>query len=299
MTDAPSSADCSQSLPTAQPLLSVSDLKIAFESRRHGRNEAVKGVSFAINPGEVVAVVGESGSGKTVTAKTILQLLPSPPAKIESGRIEFRGRDLLQSTIKQLEAIRGNDIAMIFQEPMSALNPTWRIGRQVGESLELHRRDMTAQQRQQRVIELLKAVGIPEPEQRAQQYPHELSGGMRQQVCIAMALACDPALLIADEPTTALDVTIQAQILDLLKRLQHDLQMAILFITHDLGVVADLADRVVIMWHGKIVEQGTVQEIFHNPQHPYTKGLLACRPTLAHQRDRLPTVAEFLEQQSK
>ena len=200
-----------------------------------------------------------------------MRLLPSPPATYPFGQINWKGENILKMSDERLRRLRGHEIGIIFQEPMSALNPTWKIGRQVAESLELHT-DLGPQERKERVLELLDAVGIPEAANRFEQYPHELSGGMRQRVCIAMALACNPELLIADEPTTALDVTIQAQILDLIKQLQADRGMAVLFITHDLGVVAELADRVVLMWKGQKVEEGPVAEIFSNPQHPYTKG---------------------------
>lgn len=279
-----------------QPLLAVDDLHVEFALRERTVH-AVRGVSFSVNAGEVVALVGESGSGKSVTSMSCMRLLEEPPARYPQGAIRWRGEDLIQASAARMRTLRGSDIGIVFQEPMSALNPTWNVGRQVAESLELHT-DLDAEQRRERVIELFKAVGIPEPEQRIDQYPHELSGGMRQRVCIAMALACDPELLIADEPTTALDVTIQAQILDLLRDLQRERDMAVLFITHDLGVVADLADRVVIMWRGEVVEQGPVAEIFANPQHAYTKGLLACRPRLDRRVKRLPTVADFLDQEA-
>lgn len=276
----------------AQPLLEYSDLHLDF-IQRSGVTHAVRGLSFAVYPGEVVALVGESGSGKSVSALTALRLLPQPPARYPSGAVRWRNMDILQMDDDQLRDLRGDDIAIVFQEPMSALNPTWTIGRQVAESLELHT-DLDTEAQRARVLDLLRDVGIPDPETRIDQYPHELSGGMRQRVCIAMALACDPDLLIADEPTTALDVTIQAQILDLLRGLQRSRGLAVLFITHDLGVVADLADRVVIMWQGEAVEQGSVEQIFSSPQHPYTKGLLACRPSLTQRQGRLPTVADFV-----
>lgn len=273
-------------------LLHYEDLHVHFDNgERHV--EAVKGLNFKIHAGEVVALVGESGSGKSVSAASAMRLLPSPPAQYPQGHIYWRGTDVLRLSNEEMQHIRGNDIGMIFQEPMTALNPTWKCGAQVAESLQLHT-DLGATQVDNKVLELFNAVGITEPEQRMQQYPHELSGGMRQRVCIALALACDPQLLIADEPTTALDVTIQAQILDLIKRMQQQRGMAVLFITHDLGVVADLADRVVVMWNGEKVEEGATMDIFKNPQHPYTKGLLACRPRLGHKVNRLKTVADFL-----
>ncbi len=224
---------------------------------------------------------------------SIMRLLQEPPATYPTGRILWRGRDVLKLGEPDMRKIRGGEVGMIFQEPMTALNPTWTCGDQVMEALELHT-TLTAEARHARALELMLAVGIPEAERRMAQYPHELSGGMRQRICIAMALACDPELLIADEPTTALDVTIQAQILELIKQLRRDRGMAVLFITHDLGVVAEFADRVVLMRHGEKVEEGPVAEVFAAPKHPYTKGLLACRPRLGERRARLPTVEDFL-----
>ncbi len=277
-----------------EPLLQFDHLTVTF--RGQGRTvEAVKDLSFAIHPGEVVALVGESGSGKSVSSQSVLRLVPTPPATYPAGTIRWAGEDILAMDEARLRRLRGGEIGMIFQEPMSALNPTWTVVDQVAEALELHT-DLNAAQRRARVLELFQAVGIPQAEQRLDAYPHELSGGLRQRVCICMALACNPRLLIADEPTTALDVTIQAQILDLLKRLQKERGMAVLFITHDLGVVAELADRVVVMRRGEKVEEGAVAEVFANPQHPYTRGLLACRPVLGERRDRLPTVEDFLRQ---
>ncbi len=279
-----------------QPLLEVKDLQVSF-ALRDRTVEAVRGVSFVVNPGEVVALVGESGSGKSVTSMSALKLLPMPPAVYPAGEINWKGENILKMRDERLRRLRGGEIGMIFQEPMTALNPTWTCGAQVAEALELHT-NLDAAARKLRVIELFKQVGIPQPETRFDQYPHELSGGMRQRVCISIALACEPALLIADEPTTALDVTIQAQILDLIKRLQQDRGMAVLFITHDLGVVAEFADRVVLMRHGQIVEQGPVATVYANPTHPYTRGLLACRPQLGRKRDRLPTVDDYMAQES-
>jgi ABC-type dipeptide/oligopeptide/nickel transport system ATPase component len=277
---------------TSQPLLEFSDLHVTFVGRER-TVEAVKGLSFTIAPGEVVALVGESGSGKSVSSMSVLRLLKEPPATYPKGSIRFRGEEILRMDAKRLRRLRGGEVGIVFQEPMTALNPTWTVGDQVGEALQLHT-DLDQAQRRARIIELFTQVGIPKPADRLRAYPHELSGGLRQRVCIAMALACGPKLLIADEPTTALDVTIQAQILELLKQLQHELGMAVLFITHDLGVVAELADRVVVMRHGVQVESGNVAEIFANPQHPYTKALLACRPRLGARRERLPTVEDFL-----
>jgi peptide/nickel transport system ATP-binding protein len=275
-----------------EPLLQFDDLRVTFKLRDRSV-EAVKGVSFTVNPGEVVALVGESGSGKSVSSMSCLRLLAEPPATYPSGRILWKGEDILRMNPARLRKLRGGEIGMIFQEPMTALNPTWTCGAQVTEALELHTA-LDAPSRKARAIELFNQVGIPQPQTRFDQYPHELSGGMRQRICISIALACGPQLLIADEPTTALDVTIQAQILDLIKRLQRERGMAVLFITHDLGVVAELADRVILMRHGQVVEQGPVAEIFANPKHPYTKGLLACRPRLGVKRDRLPTVDDFM-----
>ena len=281
----------------SDPLLVFDDLHVDF-----GEGDkvvhAVRGVSFEINPGEVVALVGESGSGKSVSAMSAIRLVPSPPAHYPRGTVFWRGQDVLAMDAAELRKMRGNELGMIFQEPMSALNPTHTVGRQVGEALELHT-DLDAAARRARVVQLFHDVGIPDPDQRVDQYPHELSGGMRQRVCIAIALACDPELLIADEPTTALDVTIQAQILDLLRRLQRERSMAVLFITHDLGVVAELADRVVIMYQGRKVEEGPVERIFKSPEHPYTKGLIACRPRLSERRTRLPTIADFMAEQGE
>jgi peptide/nickel transport system ATP-binding protein len=277
-----------------QPLLRFRDLSVTF-TLRDRTVEAVRGVTFSINAGEIVALVGESGSGKSVSSMSALRLLAEPPASYPTGSILWNDEDILKMSPTRLRQLRGGEIGMIFQEPMTALNPTWTCGRQVEESLELHTQ-LDPAQRRLRALELFRQVGIPQPEIRHAQYPHELSGGMRQRICISMALACKPQLLIADEPTTALDVTIQAQILDLIKRLQAEQGMGVLFITHDLGVVAELADRVVLMRFGQVVEQGPVAEIFSNPQHPYTKALLACRPRLGLKRDRLPTVDDFMAQ---
>jgi peptide/nickel transport system ATP-binding protein len=279
-----------------EPILSFDNLHVTF-ALRDRKVEAVKGVSFTVEPGQVVALVGESGSGKSVSSMSCLRLLAEPPATYPSGRILWKGEDILKMNPARLRKLRGGEIGMIFQEPMTALNPTWTCGAQVSEALELHT-TLDAAGRKARVIELFNQVGIPQPATRYDQYPHELSGGMRQRICISIALACDPKLLIADEPTTALDVTIQAQILELIKRLQRDRGMAVLFITHDLGVVAELADRVVLMRHGQVVEQGPVAEVYANPKHPYTKGLLACRPRLGVKRDRLPTVDDFMAAES-
>jgi peptide/nickel transport system ATP-binding protein len=265
------------------PLLAIEDLRTWFYTR-DGVVRAVDGVSCAVYPGETLAVVGESGCGKSVTSLSILRLIASPPGKIVSGRLVFEGRDLLGLPEDAMRAIRGNEISMIFQEPMTSLNPVFTIGRQIAEALELHqgvdRRRATA-----RAIEMLQLVKIPEPERRVRQYPHELSGGMRQRVMIAMALSCNPKLLIADEPTTALDVTIQAQILDLMRELKAQTGAAIILITHDLGVVAEMAQRVVVMYAGRKVEEAPVEALFARPLHPYTKGLLGSIPRLAEAAD--------------
>jgi oligopeptide/dipeptide ABC transporter ATP-binding protein len=265
-------------LPTDAPLLRIDDLRVRFRTGT-GFVEAVNGVSYDIEKGETVAVVGESGCGKSVTAMAILGLLPSPPASIDGGRIEFSGEDLLKATPERLRRLRGNQVSMIFQEPMTSLNPVFSVGNQIGESLELHR-GLDAVAARAEAKRLLELVGIPEPESRLDEYPHQLSGGMRQRVMIAMALACRPALLIADEPTTALDVTVQAQILELLARLQRNLGMSILLITHDLGVVAETAHRVVVMYAGAVVERAFVDDLFERPRHPYTAGLFLSLPQL-------------------
>ncbi len=265
------------------PLLEVDNLKTHFFTR-DGVVRAVDGVSFTVNAGETLAVVGESGCGKSVTALSILRLIASPPGKVVAGEIRFQGRDLLQLSEAEMRGIRGNDISMIFQEPMTSLNPVLTVSRQIAEALTLHR-GLSRRDAHARAIEMLKLVHIAEPERRVTEYPHQLSGGMRQRVMIAMALACNPKLLIADEPTTALDVTIQAQILDLMRELKDKTGAAIVLITHDLGVVADMAQRVVVMYAGRIVEQARVAAIYAHPRHPYTAGLLASIPRLADEDD--------------
>ncbi len=258
-------------------LLSVENLQTHFGTP-DGVVRAVEGLSFAIDAGETVAIVGESGCGKSVTSMSILRLLQEPPAKI-SGAIRFDGRDLLALPDAEMRKIRGDDISMIFQEPMTSLNPVLTIGRQIGETLRLHQ-GLSAREAEAKAVEALTLVGIPAPGRRVREYPHRLSGGMRQRVMIAMALACNPKLLIADEPTTALDVTIQAQILDLMRDLKTRLGSAIMLITHDLGVVAEMAERVVVMYAGRKVEEAPVREIFARPLHPYTRGLLGAVPRL-------------------
>ena len=259
------------------PLLSVENLRTHFRTP-DGILRAVDGVSFDVEAGETVAIVGESGCGKSVTANSILRLIPEPPGKM-AGRILFEGRDLLALPERAMRDIRGNDISMIFQEPMTSLNPVLSIGRQLGETVRLHQ-GLDKKAALARSIEMLTLVGIPEPARRVKQYPHQLSGGMRQRVMIAMALACSPKLLIADEPTTALDVTIQAQILDLMRDLKRRVGAAIVIITHDLGVVAEVASRVVVMYAGRKVEEAPVAELFGRPKHPYTKGLMGAVPKL-------------------
>jgi oligopeptide/dipeptide ABC transporter ATP-binding protein len=277
----------------AEPLLEVQNLTTAFQTDR-GRLRAVADVSFQVARGATTAVVGESGCGKSVTALSIMRLLPMPPGEIEGGKVKFAGKDLLKLSEKEMRAVRGARISMIFQEPMTSLNPVYSVGSQIVEAIRIHDR-VSRKIARQRAIEMLKLVGIPSPEDRVDAYPHQLSGGMRQRVMIAMALSCNPLLLIADEPTTALDVTIQAQILDLLRRLQQELEMSILFITHDLGVVAEFCDHVVVMYAGRVVESSPVSEIFKGPLHPYTRGLLASVPPMNTSRDankprRLPTI---------
>jgi oligopeptide/dipeptide ABC transporter ATP-binding protein len=271
------------------PLLQVSDLRTYFHTDA-GTAKAVDGVSFEIRKGEVLGIVGESGCGKSVTSLSIMQLIPRPPGEIlEGSSIRFKGEDLVGAGEKRMRALRGNDVAMIFQEPMTSLNPVFPVGDQIGESLRLHRA-MNKREAQERAVEMLRLVGIPDPGERADDYPHQLSGGQRQRVMIGMALACEPELLIADEPTTALDVTIQAQILDLLAELRTRLGMAVILITHDLGVVAEVCDRVVVMYAGQVVEHGTVAQIFSDPRHPYTEGLLKAVPRLGVRQETLAVI---------
>ncbi len=258
-------------------LLEVTNLRTQFPTRA-GLVKAVDGVSFSIGEGELLGLVGESGCGKSITALSIMRLISSP-GKVVGGSILFKGEDLVKASPERLREIRGNDIAMIFQDPMTSLNPVFTVGEQIAEALRLHR-DLNRKQAREAAIEAMREVSIPSPERRVLDYPHQLSGGMRQRVMIAMALACDPELLIADEPTTALDVTIQAQILELLNELRVSRKLAILLITHDLGVVAEVADRVCVMYTGKIVEESDVEELFADPKHPYTRGLIRSVPKL-------------------
>ena len=264
------------------PLLDVRNLQTHFRTP-DGVNRAVDGLSFHVNAGETVAIVGESGCGKSVTAMSILRLIPEPPGKI-AGEIRFQGRDLVKLSEPEMRAIRGNEVSMIFQEPMTSLNPVLTVARQIGETVRLHQ-GLSRQDAERKSVEMLRLVGIPAPERRVKEYPHQLSGGMRQRVMIAMALACNPQLLIADEPTTALDVTIQAQILDLMRDLKHRVGAAIVLITHDLGVVAEVAERVIVMYAGRKVEEARVEELFANPKHPYTQGLLGAVPKLGSSLD--------------
>lgn len=264
-------------------ILEVKDLHVSFHTYA-GEVKAVRGVNFHVNKGEAVAIVGESGCGKSVTAQSLMKLIPTPPGEYKKGQILFNGQDIIKKTNKEMESIRGKEMGMIFQDPMTSLNPTMTIGNQIMEGLIKHQ-NMSKAAAKERAVELLNIVGIPQPDRRVNQYPHEFSGGMRQRGMIAISLACSPKLLIADEPTTALDVTIQAQILDLMKDLQKKMGTSIIMITHDLGVVAEMCDRVVVMYAGKVIEEGTIDEVFYNPQHPYTKGLLRSVPRLDLDRD--------------
>ncbi|MFB6465342.1 ABC transporter ATP-binding protein [Cytobacillus sp. Hz8] len=268
-----------------EKLLEVKDLNISFHTFA-GEVQAIRGATFDLYKGETLAIVGESGSGKSVTTKAIMRLLPESNSQIKSGEINFEGKDLTKLKERDMHKIRGKDISMIFQDPMTSLNPTMIVGKQIMEPIIKHQK-LGRHEAKERALELLKLVGIPKAEERFKQYPHQFSGGMRQRVVIAIALACNPKILIADEPTTALDVTIQAQILELMKDLQKKIDTSIIFITHDLGVVANVADRVAVMYGGKIVEIGTVDEIFYNPKHPYTWGLISSMPDLDTADDQL------------
>jgi oligopeptide transport system ATP-binding protein len=268
---------------SVENILKVNNLHVSFHTYG-GEVKAVRGVNFEVKKGETIGIVGESGCGKSVTAQTIMKLIPMPPGEIKEGSIQFKGEEIVSKSEKQMEKIRGKEIGMIFQDPMTSLNPTMKVGRQITEGLMKHR-GLSREQAKERAIEMFRLVGIPQPESRVDQYPHEFSGGMRQRTMIAIALACNPNLLIADEPTTALDVTIQAQILELMKDLQKKTGTSIILITHDLGVVADMCDRIVVMYAGKVVETGTLDEIFYRPKHPYTKGLLKSIPRLDTNKD--------------
>jgi oligopeptide/dipeptide ABC transporter ATP-binding protein len=280
-------AERRRSDPIGEPLLRVTGLQTAFHTR-DGVVRAVDGIDFHVDRGEILGLVGESGCGKSVTSLSILRLIGSP-GRIEGGQVIFDGRDLLTISNEEMRKLRGDRISMIFQQPTSSLNPVWDVGRQIGEVLEVHR-DMKRGAARERALELLKMVGIPDPKRRLDAYPHELSGGMAQRVMIAMALACEPDLLIADEPTTALDVTIQAQILDLIRGLRDETGTAVILITHDLGVVAEMCDRVAVMYAGEIVEQASVGSIFGSPLHPYTRGLIGSIPVLGTMTDELATI---------
>ncbi|MDX1520786.1 MAG: ABC transporter ATP-binding protein [Anaerolineae bacterium] len=270
-------------------LLEVKNLTTQFFTQ-DGVVQAVNGISYNLNEGETLGIVGESGSGKSVGVMSLIRLIPTPPGKISAGEVIFEGRDLLKASDDEIRAIRGNKISMIFQDPMTSLNPVLTIGRQIGEALELHL-GMDRKQARVRTIELLELVGIPYAEQRVDNYPHQFSGGMRQRAMIAMGLSCNPQILIADEPTTALDVTIQAQIIDLVNRLREEIGMAIIWITHDLGVVAGMVDRVIVMYAGRIVEEAPVRDLYQNPRHPYTIGLLNSLPRLDEDRpDKLKSI---------
>ena len=272
----------------SETILKVEDLKTSFMTSS-GEVQAVRGVSFEVHKGEILGIVGESGSGKSVTSMSILRLL-ADTARIKNGKIEFEGTDLTKVSDKQMREIRGQKIAMVFQDPMSSLNPLIPVGKQVAEMIHVHHPEMKRDELQAATLELFREVRIPEAEKRLKSYPHEFSGGMRQRVMIAMALACNPKIIIADEPTTALDVTIQAQILDLMENLKQKTGTSILFITHDLGVVAEVCDDVVVMYSGRVVEKGDVRSIFASPSHPYTKGLLASIPKLGECAEELESI---------
>jgi oligopeptide/dipeptide ABC transporter ATP-binding protein len=285
-----------------KPIIEIKNLRTYFKTD-DGIARAVDDVSFSVYPGETLGIVGESGCGKSVTSLSMMKLIPQPPGYFAGGEILYKGRNVLDIPERDMREIRGNKIAMIFQEPMTALNPVFTIGNQIEEAIIVHQ-GLNAKDAREKTIEMLKLVSIPSPEQRVDDYPHQLSGGMRQRIMIAMALSCDPEVLIADEPTTALDVTIQAQILGLIQKLQKELNLAVIMITHDLGVIAGICDRVIVMYAGQIVEIGSVHDIFKNPQHPYTKGLLASIPKMGKNRDTqtlynikgmVPSATEFPE----
>jgi oligopeptide/dipeptide ABC transporter ATP-binding protein len=285
MTTAPAAIQEKSRTNAGSPLLKVEHLAVDF-GPRDAPIRVVNDVSFQINPGGSLGIVGESGSGKSMTSLAIMGLIPNPPGRVSEGRVELEGVNLLDLPRTKMPDIRGRDIAMIFQEPMSSLNPVMTIGDQIGEAIMLHEK-MSRAQRRDRVVELLKLVGIPNPEGRLGAYPHQFSGGMRQRVMIAIAVACNPKLLIADEPTTALDVTIQAQVLELMHKVRKTLNTAVLLISHDLGVIADVCERVIVMYAGRVVEDSDIKSIFRNPKHPYTRGLLQSIPRLNDERSRL------------
>ena len=269
-------------------ILEVRDLCVEFQTVE-GRVQAVDHLSYMLHKGEKLGIVGESGSGKSVSSLAMMQLIPNPPGRVTGGEILYKGKDLVKLSEKEMQKLRGNEISMIFQEPMTSLNPIIQCGKQIAESLRLHR-GMNKKEAAEEAVRMMKAVGIANPEVRAHEYPHQMSGGMRQRVMIAMALACQPQILIADEPTTALDVTIQAQILDLIRDLNREMNAAVLFITHDLGVVSELCDTVIVMYTGHIVEQAPVRELFRDPKHPYTVGLLNAIPAITKERKPLKTI---------
>jgi len=273
------------------PLLAVEGLCVEFRSRR-GAARVLNGVDLSVKPGETLGIVGESGSGKSMTALAILRLVPSPPGRISGGRVLFAGEDLVTASDSRIRDVRGNKISMIFQEPMTSLNPVFTVGAQICETLGRHT-GLKGRPARERAIALLQDVGIPAPAQRFDAYPHQLSGGMRQRVMIAMAIACEPALLIADEPTTALDVTVQAQIFDLLREIQARRGMAMILITHDMGVIAEIADRVAVMYGGRVVEEGTTRDVLDRPVHPYTRGLIACIPDIRDDTDARAPLSEI------
>ncbi|MCP4809457.1 MAG: ABC transporter ATP-binding protein [Proteobacteria bacterium] len=281
-------SDLAQKTPDRKPILELKDLRTHFRME-DGIAKAVDGVNYEIFPGETLSVVGESGSGKSVTALSVMGLIPCPPGIEAGGEILFEGNDLRKATEAERRAIRGGQIAMIFQEPMTSLNPVYSVGEQIGEALRLHK-GMNKREAWEYSVEMLDRVGIPKPRQRVDEYPHQMSGGMRQRVMIAMALSCDPRLLIADEPTTALDVTIQAQILDLMNKLQEDFGTSVLFITHDLGVVAEVSDHVAVMYAGKVVEYADVMTLYGAPQHPYTVGLFKSLPDIESDEQKLDVI---------
>ncbi len=276
-----------------EKILEVKDLVVEFKTDR-GTIKAVNGVNFDVYRGKTVGIVGESGSGKSVSALAIMGLIPNPPGRVASGQILFQGKSLVNMDAAEMRKIRGNKIAMIFQEPMTSLNPVFTIGNQIEEVIELHQPQLSKKEREAKAVDMLRLVGIPSPDKRVKEYPHQLSGGMRQRVMIAIALSCEPDILIADEPTTALDVTIQAQILELMKKLQKELGMGIILITHDLGVVAETCDTVAVMYCGQIVETADVKTLFNHPRHPYTKGLMNSIPsfdsTKGQRKERLQTI---------
>lgn len=272
---------------TAETLLKIDNLKVSFKTYA-GEVQSVRGINFEVKKGECLGIVGESGCGKSVTSQAIMQLLKTPPAMYKEGSIIFEGEDLLKKSEKEMQKVRGNSISMIFQDPMTSLNPTQKIGKQIAEVLREHK-NISKAEAYAEAEKMLELVSMPEPKKRMNQYPHEFSGGMRQRAMIAMALACRPKLIIADEPTTALDVTVQAQILELLQKVQKEIGMSIIMITHDLGVVAKMCDRVAVMYAGQIVEQGSVDAIFNRPSHPYTKGLLSAVPSMEMDRSKALT----------